>query len=337
MSNNEAYFLQDFTGSFGTYDTRDEDIHTELKVQKQHYGLTETQYFSFAVPEENVYAFLYIWCHPNLSLVSGGPVIMQGIKSVSLSSELFDYRSYVPDSQIGGVTLSNFRLDSGYSVEMTEPGRQFRVCYDDPSRQNRFDVLLTAVTDPLVWPGSRHFEQVMHAQGELVLRGREYAVDAFGVRDRSWGEARLEDPNSVPPIGWVTGVFDEGFSFNVTGFDNPDLNPIWKERFTIDPEKAFKFGWMVVDGEQVPIRTARTLTKYHPSSLLPVSIEVSIVDGRERTYQMRGTIIAGAPINAWLNIRTAACLIRWDHNGKIGHGEIIQAQGGDFLQAYCPG
>ena len=327
----EAYFTKDFERSFGEYRPEDEDLHPEYKAEKPHYALTETQYFSFNVPEHDIQAFLYMWVHPNLGLVSGGPMVIKGVKDIYLGAELFDYRCFLPESQLP--RLSNYTLDNSYSVEMIEPGRVFRIRYDDPARGNSFDILFTAVSEPLVWPGSKHYEQVMHAKGELLLRGTRYEVDSHSVRDRSWGEARLEDPSNIPPVGWITGVFD-GFAFNATCFDDPELGPFWKDGFPIDPAKTLKFGWAWRDGEKAPLISARALTHYDRASLLPQSIELEITDAGNRTSALRGTITAGAPLHPWLNIRTISALIRWEMDGKVGWGEVIQAQGTDFLQRY---
>jgi hypothetical protein len=333
MSRNESYFIQQYDKRFGRYDVADEGVHLQFKSEQPHYALTETQYFGFSIPEHEIHAFLYLWYHPNLKVVSAGPLVFQGIKTISLAAELFDYRNFMPDSQFPR-GLTSFQLDNSYEVQMLEPGRVFRVKYSDSGRRNSFDILYTAVSDPMVWASSRHFEQVMKVEGELTLRGKHYDVGGFNVRDRSWGEARLETPVEGPSVSWMTGVFDEGFSFNVTCLDHPDLNPIWADTFSVDPAKAHKNGWIIVDGEPLIIESARKRSTYDRDSLIQQSTEVEVRDTRGRVFNIKGRVVAAAPFNTWPNLRVPICLTRWECNGKVGWGDIQEAQWTDFLSAY---
>ena len=334
MSENQAYFTRTFEKRLGTYELRDEDIHPEAMREQPHYGLTETQYFGFCIPEHRIHAFLYLWYHPNLKVVSGGPIVFQGIKPISLSVELTDYLDFMPDSRLTG-GLRSFRFDNSYQVEMLEPGRKFRARYSNPERRNSFDILYTAVSEPMVWASSRHFEQVMKVEGHLELRGKAYEVGGFNIRDRSWGEARLEDPVPGPPIAWMTATFDESFAFNVTALDHPDLKPMWAGKFAVDPEKIDKGGWMIVDGKPVAVQSTRKRSTYDPVTLMPTGTEMEITDVNGRTFNVKGTVLAATPFNTWPNLRVPICLTRWECNGKVGYGDIQEAQWTDFLYRLC--
>ncbi len=336
MSDNEAFFSRNFDASFGRYEyNRDDSLHPEYRELQPHYGLTETQYFGFNIPEENIHAFLYLWHHPNLEVVSAGPMIYQGSKQSSLAAECFDYRLYMPDSQLNG-GLQSFTLDNSYSVEMLEPGKQFRLQYHDPLRKNRFNLIYDAVSEPVMWPNNSHFEQVMHVSGELLLRGKSYDVDCFHIRDRSWGEARLEDPMPAPPATWTTGVFGEDFAFNLTAHDDPALNPIWKDSFDLPGDKSLKFGWLIVDGEPVTVAKTQNLTSYNSRNLVPDSIRMLVTDSRGREYDIRGEVVANSVISTWLNLRVPVCLTRWSCNGRTGWGDVQEVQWTDFVRDFLP-
>lgn len=333
MSESEAYFYQNFAAEFGKYDVGDEDLHPEYIDKKPHFALTETQYFGFSVPEVDIHGFLYLWYHPHLKVVGAGPMVAKGIKNLSLACEMIDFQSYLPAEQLGG-GLTNFKLSNGYAVEMLEPGRVFRVRYEDPQRQNLIDLLYTAVSDVLMWPGDKHFEQVMKVEGTLVVRGESHEVGGYNVRDRSWGEARLENPLPGPPIGWMTGVFGDKLAFNVTAFDHPELDPMWNNDFEVDVAKLFKFGWLLVAGERVAVRNARTRTFYDPITMMPSGCEAHVVDVAGREYHFKGQVTAGAPIHPFPNNRAPICLVRWEYEGCIGWGDLQQSQGNDFLMRY---
>lgn len=333
MTRNEAYFIQNFETRFGTYSPEHEQMQLQYRESQPHYGLTETQFFGFSIPEHDIHAFLYLWYHPNLNVMGAGPIVFQGRKSMQLAAELLDYRGYLPDSQFNG-DLTNYRLDNGYQVEMLEPGRVFRLRYDDPARGNAYDLLYTAVSDVMMWPSSRHYEQVMRVEGDLRLRGTDYRVDSFNIRDRSWGEARLEDPNPAPPACWMTGTFGEDFAFNITAIDHPDRDPLWRDVFAVDPEKVSKFGWMIVDGEPVVVERTVKRTEYDPETLMPERIEMEVHDTKGRRFDIVGTVQAALPFNTWHNLRVPICLARWECNGRTGYGDIQEAQWTDFIQAF---
>jgi hypothetical protein len=328
----DAFFSKKWEKELGRSSGNDESLHPEWKSVNPHYALTETQYFGFHVPQACIHAFTYLWHHPNLGVISGGTMAMQGIKENSSACELFDYRAYMSD-KILPPDLSAYTMDNSYSVQILQGGAAFRTTYQDPTRNNSFDVMHTAVSERLYWPNNKHFEQVMRTKGELVLRGARHCVDGFHIRDRSWGEARMEAPSAVPPNTWNTGVFDEGFAFMVMGFDHPDLNPIWRGLYDVAPEESMRFGWMLVDGESVAIAGMRRIGRYMRPTLIPQSVDMEITDVRGRKFQITGAIVAGTPFYGWPNARTPVCLMRWECGGRVGWGEIQEMQATDFMHA----
>lgn len=333
MSENQAYFIQNFEARFGDYEQDHEQMQPHYRAIQPHHGLTETQFFGFSIPDKGIHAFLYLWLHPNLDVVSGGPIVWQGFKSIQHAAELFDYRSYLPLSKLEG-DLTHYRLESSYSVEMTEPGRAFRLSYEDPLRGNAFDLSYQAVSEVMMWPSSRHYEQVMKVDGTLHLRGERHVVDGFNIRGRSWGEARLENPNPGPPACWMIGTFGPDFAFNITAADHPDLDPVWKDVFDVDPATVSKFGWMIVDGEAVTVERTIKRTTYHAQTLMPERIEMEVFDTKGRKHDIVGTMKAALPFNTWPNLRVPICLAQWECKGRIGHGDTQEAQWTDFITAF---
>jgi hypothetical protein len=331
--NNSAYFWRTWKPEFGPKDEDPEGLHLQFKTLRPHYELTSTQYFGFHVPQENVHAFLYLWHHPNLGMVSGGPMVWQGIKESQIACELFDYRAYLSDDALGDFV--HYKLDNGYEVEVIDNGRSFHTSYSDSVRDNHYAVTHTPISELLYWPSGRHFEQVMRTKGEVVLRGKRFAVDGFHVRDRSWGEYRTEQPLSRPPIAWTTGVFDEGFSFNATGTDDPTLSPIWKGHFDVKSKETLNFWWIIVDGTPTPIASMRKLTKYN-HRLFPQAVSLELIDTRGRKFDINGKLAALSHVHHWPNFASVICLFRWECNGKVGWGDHQEVQGGDFVRLMQP-
>ena len=60
---------------------------------------------------------------------------------------------------------------------------------------------------------SEHLEQFGKVKGTIKIGDREYAVDALGERDHSWG---VRDWSAPGRWVWITCQFNEGYAFNIT-------------------------------------------------------------------------------------------------------------------------
>jgi hypothetical protein len=330
----KPYYMSSHAGDFGRYRLEDELLHPGYE-KSVGTNLTETHLFGFHVPEKAIHAMLYAWQHPNLHLISGGVHVMQGIKSHAPAAEISDYRHFMSDAAFRE-GFPNYRLDNGYQVEMLELGRRFRTTYADKARNSSFEVEYTAVSEPIMWPGDRHFEQVVRTKGVLMLRGTPHKIDGFYVRDRSWGQPRPEDPVNAPPHTWITGVFDEDSAFHLTATDDPARNPAWKSHFPhFDPAHTVKFGWLIVKGRKTRIKSASKLTSYDRATLMPMTIDIRIVDENDKAHDIKGTVVAGTPLHLWHNIRVPVCLARWEYEGKVGWGDVQDVQYSDFVLLNC--
>lgn len=230
-------------------------LHPDAREQEPSPELTETQYLGFNIPEEEIHALCYIWHHPNLGVVTGGAWAWQGVKRHTLQCELFDMLTYVDDECLSG-DLHDVELPNGYRSTMLEPLRKFRIRYSDESRKNSFEIEHEAIMEPMVLSTGMHLEQAMKTRGTLRLRGREYEVDGYTVRDRSWGQARREAHLNAPPIAWMTSIFGDDFAFGTTAFDSEDTDPEWKGVMEIPGGDPVRGGWVYRDGELVPVLSA---------------------------------------------------------------------------------
>lgn len=328
----EFYITRKVETAMGTWDPANEEMHPEYRKTNPSTDLNETQYFGFSVPEARIHSVLYTWAHPNLELVSTGVMVAQGIRHITPAIDIHDYRAYVPMSAIGS-TYMDYTTPGNYHVEVIEPGVKFRTTYHDDLRDNHFDVTHTAMFPPCVWSSNVHLEQVLKTDGEVTIRGKRYKVDGTHVRDRSWGENRPEEPRAIPPVTWMTGVFEDGFCFHATAFDSPSMDPVWKGHFDMPESDVLRFGWVIVDGEQAAVKSARKRTSYD-SHFFPKSVELELVDERGRTFRMKSETIAAFCFNAWHNCRWPICGSNWVRDdGVKGWGDVQDGQWSDFLLA----
>lgn len=331
MSNDQAFFAHNPGVGFGEYGPEDELLHPQYKHDIQHDALTETQYFGFNVPEVGLHGFSYLWHHANLGTVSGGIAAWRGIKTHHLECELYDHRMFMSDRVVSD-GIDHYAFESGYRVDVIEPFKKIRIRYEDPSRHNEVDVTYTALTPPAMLPSRKHFEQTMKTKGFVMLRGKRYEVDGFNVRDRSWGEARREDPMPMPPIVWLTGVFGEDFSFNCTLTDHPSRNPDWLGIYQFPEDKVLMGGWIYRNGTHTRVVRAIKLTKRDPITLQPLTHELELYDDTGECFRINGMVEASSPSGFWSNVKIHMALVRWDCAGHQGWGDSQECQWTDFVQ-----
>lgn len=333
MADPTSFFTTAYEAGFGTYTEADDLLHPAMNAKVADYTCSETQYLGFNVPEYDISAIGYLWHHPKMQTVYGGTVALRGIKRQITAAEMVDLRCYMSDSVLAG-DLHDVRLDSGYRTQVIEPGRRFRISYEDPERENRYDVELTAIMPPVMWPTGRHFEQAMRTKGELVLRGERIPVDGYFVRDRTWGEARTEAAPPIPATSWMTGVFDDDFAFSANVIDDPARNPIWADRFTVDPDHLVLGGWIWKDGRVAALRSASKLNTYDRDTMVPRTIDMRIEDSEGREFEIHGEVRSAFPWNAWHNVHGPCGVTRWELDGRTGYGDLLEVQWNDFVSAY---
>lgn len=307
-------------------------LHPETRKLEPGYALTETQYLGFNIPEHNLHALAYIWHHPNLGTVSGGVYAWTGIREHNFECELFDFVTYMSDDCLKN-DLWDYQLENSYHVQTIEPLKRHRIRYDDPVRGNKFDIHYEAVMPAMVQASGLHLEQAMRTTGSITLRGKEYPLTgSYTVRDRSWGALRSEKHTNVVPLAWMTGIVDESFAFGCTAFDTPG-SPDHYEGLVIPGGQTVKGGWVYQNGEMLPILSATKRTTRDPRSLIPQSIEMTLIDSRGGSYEIRGTITAAANWRTWHNFETWICLTRWEYQGKVFHGDTQECHWLEFVRA----
>ncbi len=334
MSDNKTFFVTNHDEkTFGTFTEKDDFLHPQMNALITTDEATETQYFGFSVPEENIHAVIYLWHHVNLGTVSGGVMVWQGIKPQPLAAEIFDWRHHMSDRVLRN-DLHSFEFVNGYKVDVIEPLNKIRARYDDDSRGNSFDITLSAVVDPVMLASNAHFEQAMRARGQLTLRGKSYSVDCYNVRDRSWGESRGEQLLPIPPVTWMTAVFDENFIFSCNITDHPDKNPIWRNAFDVNPDSVVKHGWIYKDGDFLHVIKAEKLTHYRRDTLIPTRCEMVLIDEQDNRYEIEGEVIASCNCNLWANMSAPVALVKWTCGDKVAYGDFMDAQWGDFVSRF---
>ncbi|MCW3040039.1 MAG: hypothetical protein JWM31_1944 [Solirubrobacterales bacterium] len=341
MTDNTSYFMNaQVADSFGTAEAHDELMHRSARESQPHPALVETVFAGFNVPEAGIHCLNYIWLHPNLRLMSGGAWCWQGHKHGQLEAELFDMRDFVADTPItdDGGDLDDVRLPGGYRHQVVRPLEEVRMTYEDPARGNAFDVTLEAVMPAAMLPSGRHFDQIMRTSGTLRLRGEEYAVDGLSVRDRSWGEARTEDPAGMSAIHWLVAAFSKDYAIHVTGLEDPETAQ-WRDRFPEDGALAQQMnrGWVWKDGTLRTVTSARIQTEWDVAGRRQAAHEVQVTDDTGEVHRLAGELVASCPWHTWSNVHMSVGLTRWECGGHVGHGDSQVAMWTDFVRSAFAG
>jgi hypothetical protein len=331
-----SFFTNVQERGLGEYSPADDRMHDEANAQVSHPELVETQYLGFNVPSAGIHAFNYVWVHPNIGTTSGGAWAWKGINPSQLHCEIFDMREFMPLSAVGD--FSKYVLPNGYGVEVVKPLEEIRITYEDSSRNNAFDVTLSAIMPPAMLPSGRHFEQGMRTSGTVRLLGEEHTVDGFTMRDRSWGETRPEQPRQAPPFHFLCPGFTDDFMIHVCAMEDPTQKPLYSKVIDFPPEQAAAYGrgWVWRDGELSVLESVTLTCEWDLSTRYPSAYHVDMVDAAGRSWTMTGTVIAGSNWFLWPNVYAPVLLARWECDGQVGYGDAQVGAWTDFVRECLP-
>ncbi len=321
MADTTMAFYEAKSATFSEIGPSDEYLHPAARQYETGPELTETQFLGFNIPEHDIMAIGYLWHHPNLGVLSGGAWAWQGVKPSSLSCEMFDFLTYVDDSVLAD-DLHDVTLPNSYRSRVIEPLKRLRITYCDEAHGHAFDVEYEALAPPMVLDTGCHLEQPMRTRGWLELAGRRHEVDGHTVRDRSWGQLRHEGAVDMPPLSWTNGVFGPDLSFGVTAFDTEDRDPEWKGALTIPGGDPLRAGWICRDGQYSPVAAVSKRTYRNPVTLLPEKVDIELIADDGFRLELAGTITASTHWRTWHNMDTLVCLVRWESDGRITHGDF---------------
>ncbi len=315
---------------FGSYGDADEKLHPEASIPGD--SLTETWAYMWYIPEERISSMIHLWVHPNLNVVTPGIAVWRGHKNSMLSCELVDVPTFTSASNLGDGMDMTFA--NGMRVTIEEPFKRMRIRYEDAARGNALDLTMTDFSPPVMRASRQHFDQAIRTRGTLALRGKSYAIDGYGMRDRSWGQLRTEANVAAPPFTWMTCTFPKsGFSWHVAAHDDPALKPDWLGMFDIPREALIHDTWLYRDGRLSRLNQVSSITARDPQTLRPLSHCVRFADSEGREYDIRGKVQASVPWNAWQNMTCHICMTEWSWNGETGHGDTQEVQWNDYVHA----
>jgi hypothetical protein len=305
---------------------------------------TETNWWSFNVPERKIGCWIHTPYYPNRKSVTWRIFVWDdhGIEPGRLAYYKKVEEAPMPDApDLRDIT---FPL-GGYSLKMLEPGIKYHLGYSDPERGFALDFVHSGVHPAHRFqPGeppfmqTPHYDQLGHVQGTVTLRGENIAIDGVGVRDRTWGPrggpyttspkvyadeaARLKEPGG--PLwrqierergrGRIDYIYGHSLDFQ-TGF----LGFVRMQEAAPSGWAPMNVGWLLKDGVfgRIDKTRSKMLNFRDPVAGWNSHMQVALADDLGRTLEAEGCSVSRMSESGYgLNQ-----LMRWEMEGKVGWGE----------------
>ena len=265
---------------------------------------TETNWFSFMVPERNLMAYLYAWVRPVLGTVGGGVVIWDDTAEEPWQIPYYDYQwmlPHDPDADLRDIVYAN-----GIHHRVLEPLTRYQLTYAKADLVD-LEVTFDAVEPP--HKNGTHIDQIGRMTGRLTLHGDELAVDCLAMRDRTWGP-RSDKVGMGQQVGycWGNASADEGFLL-FTNIDDEGRDRV-----------ARYYGYLRRDGVVSSLRSGERDVERVDGK--PQRISMTATDELGRELAVSGEARNRLAFSAYPSMFCWLSLMRWEYpDGRVAWGE----------------
>jgi len=285
-----------------------------------HWQWVETIALPFNIPDANINAVVYVVARPMLGVCMSDITVMDRISDLWEEQLYIDNQQHMPCPK----SLMDFSLPNGLSVNAAEPLMLYRASYQGID-DTHFDLEYTAlhapydINDPAMDPmaakrggpawdssWSGHYDVTYHIKGELVVRGRRFAVDCVDTGDRSWGPRPERDNSSVI---WWHASFGRSLTIHLFTAHNIAKTAVMGPHIS---------GYVLEDGKVYGLTDSRGTQEYRKA--VPMGGELEVTDTRGKRFAMSYSTVnscywAPYPSNTYLQSS-----LRVTHDGRVGFG-----------------
>ncbi len=288
---------------------------------------SETNYFSFHIPSAAINGNIYSLFRPTLGVMTSFIHVWTGKSNNHQGALYSDGRTHLPIPK--DQDLDNYSLANGLQVQVLASNggnKDYRIDYigyDDSELHLSFRGLMEPydIHDPAMDPLANsevttwsdaykngHFDMTAHVTGECRLHGKSYEVDCVSTMDHSWG-ARVEC--NIHNMSWFHSSWGEKRTIHcIFALDPHGLGAAYGE---------FLHGYVLEDGEVFGIKSAHGTAGR--DGLMQQTMDITVTDVRDRTFNFTGTSIAHNEWNAWPGLCVYHSLMKWQMDGATGYGE----------------
>lgn len=296
-----------------------EDMEFHFKADS-HWQWVETIALCFHIPGTTINGIVYLVTRPMLGVCACDVSLHDRITDLWEEQLYIDNQQHLPCPK----SLRNLSLPNGLRLTALEPLKGYHAVYEGID-DTRFDLTFTNLhapydlNDPAMDPmaakrggpawdtsWSGHYEATYRVTGELVARGRKYAIDCIDTGDRSWGP-RPERDNSA--VVWWHASFGEDLTVHFfAAHDIAKTNVLG----------AHISGYVLEKGEVYGLVDSRGQQEYRRA--VPMGGEIEVTDVRGKKFALGYSTLnacywAPYPSNTYLQ-----AFHRVTHRGVAGYG-----------------
>ena len=272
---------------------------------------TETCWFTFAVPERNLSGQLYPFFRPNQGVTSGGAFFWDESGNQIWNCLYAKNLWHLPIPE--GSDLTDIALPNGIHYRCLEPLQKYELHFRDPDADEvEVNLVAEGICPPNYLAGS-HLDQPCRYTGTIRIRDETIDVDAFGMRDRSWGlrtqiGATLHPGAPNENGGYTYGTMSDTDAFHLITSDFGD-------------GCIAIHGFLLQDGRYAKIASGRREV-LERKDLYPVRVRITAEDELGRALEAEGRCHNRLGVHLNPNLWTWNCLTEWEWNdGRRGFGE----------------
>lgn len=256
----------------------------------------ETTWFTFMVPERDLYCYVYPWVRMNQGILGGGVMAWDATGDTPYDALHWDYQWAYPYPEPGD--LRDITFPTGISIRRLEPLTRYRVAYEHPDFS--FDVEFAAILpahlleDNGTGTFAGHLDQQGHVTGHVTVAGETLTVDCHAHRDRSWGRR-------VPTPGMHVG-YDLCTAADVAfmAYSSPDQGG------------HLMGGTFWHGGELATLTEGTRALERAAGSVWPTRVVVEGVDARGRRLEAVGTPRNRMVFQNLPSMTNIVSLVRWE-------------------------
>ena len=276
---------------------------------------TETCWFTFTVPERRLSGQLYPFFRPNQGVVSAAAYFWDdtGHTTADILHARHFWHLPIPDQPLSDITLAN-----GIHYRCLEPLSRYELSYRDPDADGADDeavhaeLTFTAIAPPN-YLGESHLDQPGRYRGTVTLAGEDIPVDAFGFRDRSWGE-RSQFGRGIHGTPAQHG----GYSY-ATASERDAFHAVTMDFGT---GCLAIHGYLVRDGVWSKVSSGtRQVRERDGRTAYPTVVSLDLVDEMGRPLHAEGRCLNGLGLFLNPNLYSVNCLTEWTFDGVTAFGE----------------
>jgi hypothetical protein len=270
---------------------------------------TETCWFTFAVPERRISGQLYPFFRPNQHITSGGAFLWDESGTQIWNCLYAKNFWHLPLPE--GSDLTDLSLPNGIRYKCLEPLSEYELHYLDPDDEEvEVHLRFEGICEPNRLAGG-HLDQPGRYTGSIRIRDDVIEVDAYGMRDRSWGVrsqfgATLHGDSKNGGYTYATASERDAWHMITGNFGDGSC-------------VAFH-GFLLQDGEWAKLeKGSREVLERKDGH--PTRVRVEGADSLGRSFEAIGTCLNHIGVHLNPNLWTWNALTEWRWGNVAGYGE----------------